>query len=174
MNRTVPRPMGRQLLGVRLAGSGHLGEHTYAVGSVATARPVLPYKAGLLSRDVVFQLLDGRFLLRDDPLPQVADRAKGHHSFVVHDWQMGAAGALARKAGRDGHLVFYSRAAALFRDLALARADGSLRNLRARLSRVDVLVWMTGRWHRSRKPSGATSGRSVRNAVKPARPCGFR
>src|SRR5258708_13533049 len=33
-----------------------------------------------------------------------------------------------------------ARAAALFRDLALARADGSFRNLLARLSRVDVLV----------------------------------
>ena len=48
--------------------------------------------------------------------------------------------ALAQKACRDGHLVFYTRAAALFRDLALARADGSLRNLLARLRRVDVLV----------------------------------
>ena len=48
--------------------------------------------------------------------------------------------ALAHKACRDGHTVFYSRASALFRDLALARADGSLRNLLARLSRVDVLV----------------------------------
>jgi DNA replication protein DnaC len=50
------------------------------------------------------------------------------------------ASALAQKACRDGHLVLYIRAAALFRDLALARADGSLRNLLARLSRVDVLV----------------------------------
>jgi DNA replication protein DnaC len=48
--------------------------------------------------------------------------------------------ALAQKACRDGHLVLYIRAAALFRDLALARADDSLRNLLARLSRVDVLV----------------------------------
>jgi len=48
--------------------------------------------------------------------------------------------ALAQKACRDGHLVLYTRAAALFRDLGLARADGSLRNLLARLSRVDVLV----------------------------------
>ncbi len=32
------------------------------------------------------------------------------------------------------------RAAALFRNLALARADGSLRNRLARLGRVDVLV----------------------------------
>jgi DNA replication protein DnaC len=48
--------------------------------------------------------------------------------------------ALAQKACRDGHLVLYTRAAALFRDLNLARADGSLRNLLARLARVDVLV----------------------------------
>jgi len=48
--------------------------------------------------------------------------------------------ALAQKACRDGHLVLYARAAALFRDLTLARADGSLRNLLARLSRVDVLI----------------------------------
>jgi DNA replication protein DnaC len=48
--------------------------------------------------------------------------------------------ALAQKACRDGYLVLYTRAAALFRDLTLARADGSLRNLLARLSRVDALV----------------------------------
>src|SRR6516162_2392465 len=48
--------------------------------------------------------------------------------------------ALAHKACRDGYLVLYTRAAALFRDLALARADGSLRNLLTRLGRVDVLV----------------------------------
>ena len=34
----------------------------------------------------------------------------------------------------------YARAQSLFRDLAMARADGSLRNLLARLSRIDVLV----------------------------------
>jgi DNA replication protein DnaC len=50
------------------------------------------------------------------------------------------ASALAHKACRDGYLVFYSRATALFRDLAMARADGSLRNLLARLARTDVLV----------------------------------
>jgi DNA replication protein DnaC len=50
------------------------------------------------------------------------------------------ASALAQKACRDGYLVFYSRATALFRDLAMARADGSLRHLLARLSRTDVLV----------------------------------
>lgn len=50
------------------------------------------------------------------------------------------ASALAHKACRDGYVVFYSRATALFRDLAMARADGSLRNLLARLARTDVLV----------------------------------
>jgi len=45
--------------------------------------------------------------------------------------------ALAQKACRDG---YSHRAAALFRDLALARADGSFRNLLARVSRIDVLV----------------------------------
>src|SRR5260370_1403475 len=48
--------------------------------------------------------------------------------------------ALAQKACRDGHSALYLRAAALLRELALARADGSLRHLLARLSRIDVLV----------------------------------
>lgn len=48
--------------------------------------------------------------------------------------------ALAQKACRDGHSALYMRTAALFRDLAMARADGSLRNYLARLSRIDVLV----------------------------------
>jgi DNA replication protein DnaC len=48
--------------------------------------------------------------------------------------------ALAQKACRDGYSAFYTRASSLFRDLTLARADGSFRNLLARLSRIDVLV----------------------------------
>ncbi len=48
--------------------------------------------------------------------------------------------ALAQKACRDGCSALYTRAAALFRDLAIARVDGSLRSLLARLSRIDVLV----------------------------------
>jgi DNA replication protein DnaC len=48
--------------------------------------------------------------------------------------------ALAQKACRDGHSALYTRAVALFRDLAIARADGSLRTLLTRLSRIDVLV----------------------------------
>lgn len=48
--------------------------------------------------------------------------------------------ALAQKACRDGYSALYTRAAALFRDLALARADGSLRLLLGKLGRIDVLV----------------------------------
>lgn len=50
------------------------------------------------------------------------------------------ASALAQKACRDGYSALYLRAAALSRELALARADGSLRHLLARLARIDVLV----------------------------------
>ena len=46
--------------------------------------------------------------------------------------------ALAQKACRDGYSALYTRAAALFRDLAIARADGSLRLLLAKLSRIDA------------------------------------
>lgn len=48
--------------------------------------------------------------------------------------------ALAQKACRNGYSALYTRAQSLFRDLAMARADGSLRSLLARLSRIDVLV----------------------------------
>jgi DNA replication protein DnaC len=48
--------------------------------------------------------------------------------------------ALAQKACRDGYSALYLRAAALLRELALARADGSLRYFLARLARIDVLV----------------------------------
>lgn len=48
--------------------------------------------------------------------------------------------AFAQKACRDGYSALYLRAPALFRDLGLARADGSLRTLLARFNRMDVLV----------------------------------
>ena len=48
--------------------------------------------------------------------------------------------ALAEKACRDGFTAWYTRAPQLFRDLALARADGSLRSLLARLAKIDVLL----------------------------------
>ena len=50
------------------------------------------------------------------------------------------ASALAQKACRDGYSVYYTRATGLCRDLNLARADGSLRQLLKRLNRIDVLV----------------------------------
>jgi DNA replication protein DnaC len=65
------------------------------------------------------------------------------HIFVIGPCGVGksfVACALAQKACRDGYSALYYRATALFRDLALARADGSLRTLLARLSRIDVLV----------------------------------
>ena len=48
--------------------------------------------------------------------------------------------ALAQKAYRDGCSALYTRAAALFRDLAVAHAHRSLRSLLMRLSRIDVLI----------------------------------
>ena len=69
--------------------------------------------------------------------------ARHEHIFILGPTGIGKsylARALAHKACRDGYTVFYSRATTLFRDLAIARADGSLRNLLAKFSRVDVLV----------------------------------
>jgi len=48
--------------------------------------------------------------------------------------------ALAHKACRDGFFASHKRMAELFRELAMARADGSLGQLLLKLSRVDVLV----------------------------------
>ena len=48
--------------------------------------------------------------------------------------------ALAEKACRDGFTAFFIRAPQLFRELALARADGSLGTRLARLARLDVLI----------------------------------
>jgi len=48
--------------------------------------------------------------------------------------------ALAEKACRDGFSAFFIRIPKLFRELALARADGSLGTRLARLARIDVLI----------------------------------
>src|SRR5713226_7338719 len=69
--------------------------------------------------------------------------AKHENIFVLGPTGVGksfVASALAQKACRDGYFALYTRAAALFRDLAIARADGSLRQLLRRLNRIDVLV----------------------------------
>lgn len=65
------------------------------------------------------------------------------HIFLIGPTGIGKsflACALAEKACRDGFTALYTRAPQLFRDLTLARADGSLRTLLARLARLDVLV----------------------------------
>lgn len=65
------------------------------------------------------------------------------HVFVLGPTGVGKsflACALAQKACRDGFSATYTRAAALFRDLAIARADGSFRRMLLRLSHIDVLV----------------------------------
>jgi DNA replication protein DnaC len=48
--------------------------------------------------------------------------------------------ALAQKACRDGFTILHKRAAELFRELAVAHADGSFGRLLIRLSRIDILV----------------------------------
>jgi len=77
-------------------------------------------------------------------LTQESSWVKNHeHIFVLGPTGVGKsylASALAQKACRDGYSVYYTRAAALFRDLHLARADGSLKKLLRRLNRIDVLV----------------------------------
>ena len=77
-------------------------------------------------------------------LAQESRWVKNHeHIFVLGPTGVGksyVASALAQKACRDGYTVYYTRAAALFRDLNMARADGSLRQLLKRLNRIDVLV----------------------------------
>jgi DNA replication protein DnaC len=77
-------------------------------------------------------------------LAQESSWVKNHeHIFVLGPTGVGKsyiASALAQKACRDGYSIYYTRAAALFRDLHLARADGSLKKLLRRLNRIDVLV----------------------------------
>jgi DNA replication protein DnaC len=69
--------------------------------------------------------------------------SKHENIFVLGPTGVGksfVASALAQKACRDGYSVYYARAQSLFRDLALARADGSLRHLLSKLGRIDVMV----------------------------------
>jgi DNA replication protein DnaC len=48
--------------------------------------------------------------------------------------------ALAQKACRDGFSVLHKRTSELFRELAVAHADGSIGRLLVRLSRIDILL----------------------------------
>src|SRR5712692_489620 len=56
----------------------------------------------VLPRDVVLQLLDGLFLLGDDPLHQVANRDHSHYMLAFHDRQMAYA-----VVGHDGHALIH-------------------------------------------------------------------
>jgi DNA replication protein DnaC len=68
----------------------------------------------------------------------------GHHHLIL----VGASGvgktylacAFAQKAARDGFSVFYYGARRLFRELGMARADGSLDKFFSKLARTDLLV----------------------------------
>ena len=77
-------------------------------------------------------------------LTQESVWVKNHeHIFILGPTGVGksyVASALAQKACRDGYAVYYTRTAELFRDLNMARADGSLRQLLKRLNRIDVMV----------------------------------
>src|SRR5881394_3385289 len=65
------------------------------------------------------------------------------HLFLIGPTGVGKtwlARAFAQKACRDGYTALFLKAAELFRDLAVARADGSHAKLLDRLSRVDLLI----------------------------------
>ena len=78
--------------------------------------------------------------------------------------------ALAQKACRNRCSALYTRAAALFRDLALTRADGSLRGLLAPLSRIDVLVIDDWAMAPPAQAERRDPGKSARTVIKLARP----
>jgi DNA replication protein DnaC len=100
------------------------------------------YRASV--EDIDFRLARGldRSLVRS--LTQNSAWVQQHQNvFLVGPCGVGKtwlACALAEKACRDGFSAFFRRAPKLFRDLALARADGSLSSLLTRLAKIDLLV----------------------------------
>jgi DNA replication protein DnaC len=100
------------------------------------------YRASV--EDIDFRLARG--------LDRALVRSLTQNSAWVHQHQqiflLGATGvgktwlacALAEKPCRDGFTAFFRQAPKLFRDLTLARADGSLSSFLARLAKIDVLV----------------------------------
>ena len=77
--------------------------------------------------------------------------------------------ALAQRACRDGYTVHYARVPRLFADLELAHGDGRFARLFRTLTKADLLTLMTGAQTGSRPTSGATSWRSSRTVMAPAR-----
>lgn len=61
--------------------------------------------------------------------------------------------AVAQKNCRAGYSALYTRAQALFRDLAMARDDGSLRSRLSRIGALAIDEWAIRRVH----PSAATA-----------------
>ena len=94
--------------------------------------------------DIDYQTPRGldRALLRS--LTSESDWVKQHlNIFLIGATGVGKswlAAALAHKACRDGYTVYYARATQLFRELALAHADGSFSRLLRRWAQTDVLV----------------------------------
>ncbi len=68
------------------------------------------------------------------------DRCPGRHLPLRGVGKTFLACAFAQKAARQGWSALYTRAARLFRDLALARADGTLDKLLRKIARTDVLI----------------------------------
>jgi DNA replication protein DnaC len=66
-----------------------------------------------------------------------------HHILFIGPTGIGKswlACALAHKACRDGFTILHKRTSELFRDLAVAHADGSFGRVLLKLSRIDVLL----------------------------------
>jgi IstB-like ATP binding protein len=81
--------------------------------------------------------------------------------------------ALAHRACRDGFFALHKRMAELFRELAVARADGSIGQLLVKLSRIDVLVlddFAMAPLKDSERRDSSRSATTVTNAVRPFSP----
>lgn len=98
--------------------------------------------------DAVIEDIDYRHPRRlDRPLIRTlsaCDWVRLHHNLIITGpcgvGKSFIACALAQKAVRDGFTALYVRAPRLFRDLVVARADGSFGKMLDRVSRVDVLI----------------------------------
>ena len=98
-------------------------------------------------------------------LIQDSDWVRRHqHIFLVGPTGIGKtflARAFGQKACRDGFTAYFATATQLFRELELARADGSYQKKLRALTQVDVLIVETGLWHHWRPKNGGLFWRSV-------------